>query len=66
GAAAGNEDAALPSGAMLANDLDAQLGQTNSQVERVVKMKRHLADRVKNDPIGASQLVRQWINEKEG
>lgn len=66
GAAAGGEDAALPSGAMLTNDLDAQLGQTNSQVERVVKMKRHLADRVKNDPIGASQLVRQWINEKEG
>lgn len=65
GAAAGGEDAALTPGSIPANELEAQLGQTNSQVERVVKMKRHLADRVKNDPIGASQLVRQWINEKE-
>lgn len=65
GAAAGGEDAALAAGSIPDNELEAQLGQTNSQVEQVVKMKRHLADRVKNDPIGASQLVRQWINEKE-
>ena len=45
--------------------LEEQLKQTNSQVERVVKMKRHLADRVKNDPIAASQLVRQWLQDAE-
>jgi flagellar M-ring protein FliF len=45
--------------------LEEQLKQTNSQVERVVKMKRHLSDRVRNDPIAASQLVRQWLQEAE-
>jgi len=67
GAAAGGEGGALSAGpgVVSASDLEQQLNQTNSQVERVVKMKRHLADRVKNDPIAASQLVRQWINEQE-
>ena len=46
-------------------ELEAQLAQSNSQVERVLKMKRHLADRAKNDPIAASQLVKQWIHERE-
>src|SRR5690348_2294821 len=64
-AGAGAESGALPPGAMSAVALEEQLSQTNSDVERVVKMKRHLADRVKNDPIAASQLVRQWINERE-
>jgi flagellar M-ring protein FliF len=65
--AAGAGGAALPGGAasVSAAELEEQLSQTNSQVERVVKMKRHLAERVKSDPIAASQLVRQWINEKE-
>jgi len=67
GAGAGGEAGALSAGAagVSASELEEQLNQTNSQVERVVKMKRHLADRVKNDPIAASQLVRQWINEQE-
>jgi flagellar M-ring protein FliF len=67
GAGAGGESGALSgaSGLGPAAELEGQLSQTNSQVERVVKMKRHLADRVKNDPIAASQLVRQWINEQE-
>jgi flagellar M-ring protein FliF len=64
GAAGGG--AALPGGSssVSAAALEEELSQTNSQVERVVKMKRHLAERVKSDPIAASQLVRQWINEK--
>ena len=66
-AGAGAEGAALGAGhgVFPAGSLEEQLNQTNSQVERVLKMKRHLADRVKTDPIGSSQLVRQWINEKK-
>ena len=58
---------ALPEGAggIPPLELEAQLAQSNSQVERVLKMKRHLADRAKNDPIAASQLVKQWIHERE-
>jgi flagellar M-ring protein FliF len=57
--------AALSGGIVPGMDIEDQLGQTNSEVDRVVKMKRHLADRVKKDPAAASQLVRQWINERE-
>ena len=46
-------------------ELEQQLNQTNSDMERVVKMKRALAERVKGDPLAATQLVRHWINEKE-
>ena len=65
GAGALAEGGELPAGNISGAALEERLNQTNSQVDRVVKMKRHLADRVKNDPIAASQLVRQWINEKE-
>ena len=46
-------------------DLERELNETNSEVERVVKMKRHLVEKVKSEPGAASQLVRHWINEKE-
>jgi flagellar M-ring protein FliF len=53
------------SGAALnAGDLERELSQSNSEVDRVVKMKRHLADRVKQEPAAASQLVRTWINQR--
>lgn len=45
-------------------DLERELSQSNSEVDRVVKMKRHLADRVKQEPAAASQLVRTWINQR--
>ncbi len=67
GAATGasGEGAPLTAEGISVAGFEEQLSQTNAQVERVVRMKRHLADRVKNDPIAASQLVRQWINEQE-
>ena len=37
--------------------------RANSDIERVVRMKRHLTDKVKREPAQASQFVRQWINE---
>ncbi len=46
-------------------ELERELGETNSEIDRVVKMKKHLSDKVKGEPTAASQLVRQWINEKE-
>jgi flagellar M-ring protein FliF len=42
-----------------------QFNQTDSEVDRVVQMKKHLAAKVKNDPLAASQLVRHWVNERE-
>lgn len=56
----------ISGGAVSPAELEEELNQTNSQVEKVVKMKRHLAERVKSDPVAASQLVRQWINEPTG
>jgi len=47
-----------------AGDLERELSQSNSEVDRVVRMKKHLADRVKQEPAAASQLVRTWINQK--
>ena len=43
--------------------LEQELNATSSDVQRVVRLKRHLADKVKHEPGPASQLVRQWINE---
>ncbi|MGH9738499.1 MAG: flagellar basal-body MS-ring/collar protein FliF [Candidatus Acidiferrales bacterium] len=46
------------------SELDRELSQSNSDVDRVVRMKKHLTDRVKQEPVAASQLVRTWINQK--
>lgn len=44
-------------------DFEKELGETGSEVQRVVRLKRLLADKVKSDPTAASQLVRHWIRE---
>jgi flagellar M-ring protein FliF len=67
-AGAGHEltDRASPQGAsrqISDADLEQELNATSSDVQRVVRLKRHLADKVKREPVPASQLVRQWINE---
>ncbi len=66
-AGSGNAAVALPHAAASISDIDLEreLSQTNSEVERVVKMKRHLVEKVKGEPGAASQLIRHWINEKE-
>ena len=46
-------------------ELENELNKTNSELDRVIRMKRHLADKVKNEPAAASQLVRGWINQRE-
>jgi flagellar M-ring protein FliF len=64
---AGSPGAALgqPNAPVSDIDLERELNETNSEVERVVKMKRHLVEKIKSEPGAASQLVRHWINEKE-
>lgn len=60
----GAEFAQGNAGTFSAADLERELSQSNSEVDRVVRMKRHLADRVKQEPAAASQLVRTWINQR--
>jgi flagellar M-ring protein FliF len=45
-------------------DLQRELGQTTSEVQRVVYLKKHLTDKVKRDPGSASLLIRHWIRER--
>jgi flagellar M-ring protein FliF len=70
GAAAGGEAPELAlagaSGHAISGvELENELNKTNSELDRVIRMKRHLADKVKNEPAAASQLVRGWINQRE-
>ena len=44
-------------------DLESELNATSSDVQRVVRLKKHLVEKVKREPAAASQLVRQWIHE---
>jgi flagellar M-ring protein FliF len=55
------QEAALLSNAQLQEELQL----TNSDVERVIKLKRHLAEKVKRDPAQAGAVLRQWMHEGE-
>ncbi len=46
-------------------DLEQELAATNSDVQRVVKLKKHLVDKVKKEPAAASRLIRNWIHKPE-
>ena len=61
----GEEPLALPSGGTSA-DLEEELAQPSSDVQRVLKLKRHLAEKIKKEPVAASQLIRGWMREAEG
>jgi flagellar M-ring protein FliF len=70
-----NEQAALPPGpetvvpskaltvAELENELTRDLSSTNSEVMRAVVLKRHLVEKVKKEPEGASRLVQTWVRQ---
>ena len=51
--------------ALAEQQLREDLGRTNSDVERVIRLKKHLTDKVKREPVQASLLIRQWINEEK-
>ena len=63
GAATGASLAGQADGFDTDADFEKELGETGSEVQRVVRLKRLLADKVKSDPTAASQLVRHWIRE---
>jgi flagellar M-ring protein FliF len=42
-----------------------EMGSTTSNVQRVVKLKKHLAEKVKREPAQASILIRQWVHENK-
>ena len=65
-AGAGTGGAALAGASeaeLAAIDFDAVANQSQSEVQRVVEMKKRLVDKIKADPTSATQLVRHWINE---
>lgn len=61
GRALSPQETALLSQAQLQEDLQL----TNSDVERVIKLKKHLTEKVKRDPAQASAVLRQWMHEGE-
>lgn len=52
-------------GELVGGDLEKALNQSGTEVQRVVQMKKQLADKVRQDPVAASQLVRHWMNEEK-
>ena len=51
-------------GADLEAELARELSETGSDVMRAVTLKRHLADKVKREPEGASRLIQSWVREQ--
>lgn len=45
--------------------LQNELASTSSEVKRAVMLKKHLADKVKKEPQGASRLIQNWIRGDE-
>ena len=54
-------DSWMQSEANLQNELDS----TSSEVKRAVMLKKHLADKVKKEPQGASRLIQNWVRGDE-
>lgn len=47
-------------------ELERELMQTTTEIQRVVQLKKHLTEKVKREPSPASQLIRHWIRDKPG
>ncbi|HUO25940.1 MAG TPA: flagellar basal-body MS-ring/collar protein FliF [Candidatus Aquilonibacter sp.] len=67
GAAAGGEGSVTLPGqagsALSSEEMEMQLGEASSELQRVIKLKKHLTEKVKSDPEQASLLVRHWMRE---
>jgi flagellar M-ring protein FliF len=48
------------------SELKRELSETNSEVMRAVLLKRHLVDKVKKEPAGASRLIQSWVRQGAG
>ena len=49
--------------AQMEGQLEQELSQTSSEVLRAVVLKRHLVDKVKKEPEGATRLVQSWVRQ---
>jgi flagellar M-ring protein FliF len=49
--------------AELEGELQEELSGTSSEVMRAVVLKRHLVDKVKKEPAGASRLIQSWVRQ---
>ena len=49
--------------AEMEGELQHELSETNSEVMRAVVLKRHLVDKVKKEPAGASRLIQSWVRQ---
>jgi flagellar M-ring protein FliF len=47
-------------------EFESELQVTNSEVKRVVMLKRNLVDKVKSEPEAAGRLVENWIRQGKG
>jgi len=45
--------------------IEEELGETGSDVKRVVMLKRDLVDKVKKEPTASSRLVQNWIRQTQ-
>ena len=45
--------------------LQRELTETSSEVKRAVMLKRHLVEKVKREPVGASRLIHNWMRHTE-
>ncbi len=55
---------ALASPLDIERELERELSETGSEVARAVALKRHLVDKVKREPDGASRLIQSWTRER--
>lgn len=46
--------------------LEEELGETGSEVKRVVMLKRDLVEKVKKEPTASSRLIQNWIRQTQG
>ena len=61
--AAGAARLGEPAGGGSPDEFGLQLDQSSSEVQRVIKLKKHLSEKVKSNPEQASMLVRHWMRE---
>ncbi|MBZ5642876.1 MAG: flagellar M-ring protein FliF [Acidobacteriia bacterium] len=61
--AAGKEQGRLMTQAEVEADLQNELQNANSEITRTVLLKRHLVEKVKKEPVGATRLVQNWVRQ---
>jgi flagellar biosynthesis/type III secretory pathway M-ring protein FliF/YscJ len=63
GAAGGKANSNALNVAAIEDELAQELAGTNSEVNRAIVLKRHLVEKVKKEPEGASRLIQSWVRQ---